>query len=51
MNTGKSPMGFSLVLSVVSKSVTALEGLGWRPFSGMGHAVFSLLGAKPEGRK
>ena len=44
-------MGFSLVLIVDSKSITELEGLGWQPFSGMGHAAFSLLGARPEGRK
>jgi hypothetical protein len=28
-----------------------LEGLRWRLFSGVGQAVFSLPGAKPEGKK
>jgi len=32
-------------------SVTILERLQWRPFSGVGQATFSLLGAKPEGKK
>jgi hypothetical protein len=32
-------------------SITVLEGLRWRPFSEVGQAVFSLLGAKPEGKK
>jgi hypothetical protein len=31
--------------------VTALEGMGWRPFCGLGQAIFSLLGVKPEGKK
>jgi TRAP-type mannitol/chloroaromatic compound transport system substrate-binding protein len=39
------------VLSVDSQSVTTLEGLKWRPFSGVGQAVFSLLGVKPEEKK
>jgi len=47
----KEPHGVRLVLSVDSKSITALERLRWRPFSGVGHAIFYLLGAKPEERK
>jgi hypothetical protein len=43
--------GVPLVLSIDSQSVTTLERLKWRPFSGMGWAVFSLLGVKPEGKK
>ena len=47
----EEPNGVRLVLSVDSKSITALEGLGWRPFSSVGCAAFPLLSAKPEGRK
>jgi hypothetical protein len=43
--------GVRLVLSIDTTSVTALEGTGWRPFSGVGQAIFSLLGAKPEEKK
>jgi hypothetical protein len=45
------PKGVRLVLSIESQSVTTLEGLKRRPFSGVGQAVFSLLGIKPEGKK
>ena len=41
--------GVCLVLSIDADLVTVLEGLGWRPFSGIGQATFSRLGAKPEG--
>jgi hypothetical protein len=47
----KEPSGVCLVLSIDSQSVTTLEGLKWRPFSGVGQAVFSRLGVKPEGEK
>jgi hypothetical protein len=47
----EDPKGVRLVLSIDAASATVLEGLRWRPFSGVGQAVFSLLGAKPEGRK
>jgi hypothetical protein len=47
----EDPNGVRLVLSIDTASVTILEGLKWRPFSGMGQAIFSLLGTKPEGRK
>ena len=47
----EEPNGVHLVLSIDAASVTVLEGLRWRPFSGVGQAIFSLLGAKPEGRK
>ena len=43
--------GVRLVLSIDEASVTALERLRWRPFSGVGQATFSLLGAKPERKK
>jgi hypothetical protein len=43
--------GVRLVLSVESKSIAALEKLSWGPFSGVGRATFSLLGAKAEGKK
>jgi len=39
------------VLSIDTTSVTVLERMGWRPFSGVGWAIFSLLGVKPEGKK
>ena len=47
----EEPHGVRLVLSIDTASITVLEGLRWRPFSGVGQAVFSLLGPKPEGRK
>ena len=43
--------GVRLVLSIDTVSVTVLERLKWRPFSGVGQATFSLLGVKPEGKK
>ena len=45
------PNGVRLVLSIDAASVAVLEGLRWRPFSGVGQAIFFLLGAKPEGKK
>jgi hypothetical protein len=51
MSARKSPMGVRLVLSIDSTSIIALERLGWQPFSSVGHAAFSLLGVKPEGKK
>jgi len=47
----EEPNGVRLVLSIDTASVTVLEGLHWRPFSGVGQAVFSLLSTKPEGKK
>jgi len=47
----EEPNGVRLVLSIDSASVTVPEGLQWRPFSGVGQAVFSLLAAKPGGKK
>jgi hypothetical protein len=47
----EEPNGVRLVLSIDAASVTVLEGLCWRPFSGVGQAIFSLLGAQPAGRK
>jgi hypothetical protein len=38
------------VLSIDTASVAVLEGLKWRPFSGVAQAVFSHPGAKPEGK-
>jgi hypothetical protein len=43
--------GVRLVLSIDTASVTVLEGLRWRPFSGVGQAVFSHLGIKAGGKK
>ena len=43
--------GVRFALSIDSQSVTMLEGLKWRPYSGVGQAAFSLLGAKLEGKK
>ena len=43
--------GVRLVLSTDAASVKVLEGPKWRPFSGVGHATFSLLGVKAEGKK
>jgi hypothetical protein len=47
----EEPNGVRLVLSIDTASVTVLEGLHWRPFSGVGQAMFSLLSAKPGGKK
>jgi len=41
--------GVHLVLGTDSPSVAALKKVGWRPFSGMGQAIFSFLVQKPEG--
>jgi hypothetical protein len=46
----EEPKEVRLVLST-DTSVVALEEMGWRPFSGVGQAIFSLLGAKLEGKK
>jgi len=43
--------GARLVLSIDAASVSLLERLRWRPFSGVGQATFSLPGAKSEGKK
>jgi hypothetical protein len=40
-----------LVLSIDTASIAVPKGLRWRPFSGVGQAIFSLLGSKPEGKK
>jgi hypothetical protein len=37
----EEPNGVHLLLRIDSESVTVLEGLRWRPFSGVGQAVFS----------
>ena len=50
-NFREEPHGVRLVLSIDTASITMLEELGWRPFNGVGQAVFSLLGSKPEGKK
>jgi hypothetical protein len=47
----EEPNGVRLVLSIDTASVAILEGLRRRPFSGVGQAIFSLLGTKPEGKK
>ena len=43
--------GLRLVLSIDVESVSVLQKQRWRPYSGVGQATYSLLGAKPEGRK
>jgi hypothetical protein len=40
-----------LVLRIDTASIAKPKGLRWRPFSGVGQAIFSLLGAMPEGKK
>jgi hypothetical protein len=47
----EEPNGVRLVLIIDTASVTVLEGLSWRPFSGVGQAGFALLGVKPGGKK
>jgi hypothetical protein len=47
----EGPNGVSTVLSIDSATVTELERMGWRPFSSVGQAIFSLLGVKPEGSR
>jgi hypothetical protein len=39
------------VLSIDQDSVTTLERLQWKPFSGVAKAVFSLLGAKSQEKR
>jgi hypothetical protein len=39
------------VLSIDCTSVTVLERIGWRSFSGVGQAIFCLLCCKPEGSR
>ena len=43
--------GVRLVLSIDASSVSVLERLRWRPFSGVGQAAFSPLGTKSEEKK
>ena len=47
----EKPDRVCLVLSIDTDSVAVLEGLKWRPFSGVGLATFSLLSVKPGGKK
>jgi hypothetical protein len=47
----EEPNRVRLVLNIDSQSVTTLEGLKWRPLSGVGQAVFSLLGQKGRSKK
>ena len=47
----EEPNGVHPVLSIDCWSITALESLRWRLFSGVCRAAFSLLGVKPEGKK
>jgi len=46
----EEPKEVCLVLSI-DTSVATREEMGWRPLSGVGQAIISLLGAKPEGKK
>jgi len=43
--------GVRLVLSIDTDSVSLLEKVRWRPYSGVGQTTFSLLGIKMEGKK
>jgi hypothetical protein len=47
----EEPHRVRLVLSIDAASITMLEELEWRPFSGVSQAICSLLGPKPEGNK
>jgi hypothetical protein len=47
----EEPNGVRLVLSIDQDSVTTLERLQWKPFSGVEKAVFSLLGAKSQEKR
>jgi hypothetical protein len=40
-----------LVLGIDTTFITMLERMGWRPLSGIGQAVFSFMGVKPERKK
>jgi hypothetical protein len=44
----EEPNEIRLEFSVDQASVDTLEGMEWRPFSGVGRAIFSLLGTKGE---
>jgi hypothetical protein len=46
----EEPNGVHLVSSIDTASIATLEGMGWRPFSGVGQAT-SLLGAKQDDKK
>lgn len=41
--------GARTVFSIESTSVTVLERMGWRQFSSVEQAIFSLLGVRPKG--
>jgi hypothetical protein len=41
--------GVRLVLSIDVASITVLEGLGWRPFSGVGQAISPFLALSRKG--
>jgi hypothetical protein len=47
----EEPKEVRLVLSIDTTYIATLEGMGWRPFSGVGQAIYSLLGVTPEGKK
>jgi hypothetical protein len=47
----EEPNGIRLVLSTFTTSVTALEGMGWRPFSGVVQAIFSFPSGCQTGRE
>jgi hypothetical protein len=46
----EEPKEVHLVLSI-DTSVAALKEVGWRPFSGVGEAIFLILGVKSEGNR
>jgi hypothetical protein len=47
----EKPNGVRRVLRIDQDSVAALERVLWKPFSGVGKAVFSLLGAKSQEKR
>jgi hypothetical protein len=47
----EKPNRVHLVLSIDTSFIMVLKTMEWRPFSGVGKAVFSLLGVKAERKK
>jgi hypothetical protein len=50
MSARRNSVGTDLCSALI-RHVAALERMDWKPFSGKGQAIFSLVGAKPEGKK
>jgi hypothetical protein len=43
------PNGVRLALSIHASSIIELDRMNWRPFNGVGLAIFTPLSVKPEG--